>query len=98
MSAYASCRWLRQTLADLQLALMLGLGGQLLGHALGLPGAGLLAVVASRVRPPKPSASGCILTDGTYEMRLGEDFVIRHKPVDHGPLVPREQHQALVQR
>jgi len=30
----------------------------------------------------KPSASGRILDDGTYEVVLGEQFVIRHKPID----------------
>jgi hypothetical protein len=56
----AGCRWLRQSLADLHLALLLGLSCQLLSHALGLPGGGLLAVVASRARAPKPTASGRI--------------------------------------
>ena len=78
----APCRWLRQLGADLHLALRFALGAQRLGHALGLPNAGRLAVVASPVRPPKPSASGRILDDGTYEVLLGDDFVIRHKPVD----------------
>lgn len=78
----ARCRWLRQTLADLHLALLLALAGRLLGQALGLPHAALLALLARPVRPPKPSASGRILDDGTLEVLLGEDFVIRHKPVD----------------
>jgi transposase-like protein len=77
-----SCRWLRLTLADVHLALLLGLGGHLLGHVLGLPGVGLFAVVTSGGRPPKPTASGRILDDGTYEVFLGDQFVIRHKPVD----------------
>lgn len=78
----ATCRWLRQLGADLYLALLLALGAHLLGLALGLSHAALLALLAKPVRPPKPQASGHILDDGTYEVRLGEDFVIRHKPVD----------------
>jgi transposase-like protein len=78
----AGCRLLRQACADLHLAILLGVGGQLLGHALGLPGGGGLALVASRVRPPKPTASGRIRDDGTYEVVLGDQFAIRHKPVD----------------
>jgi transposase-like protein len=75
-------RHLRQSLADLHLALLLTLAGHLLGLAFGLPGAALFAIVTTRLRPPKPSASGHILDDGTLEVRLGTDFVIRHKPVD----------------
>jgi transposase-like protein len=78
----ATARSLRQLAADLHLALLLALSAHLLGQAIALPGAGLLAAVAARPRPPKPSASGHTLGDGTLEVRLGEDFVIRHKPVD----------------
>jgi transposase-like protein len=77
-----SCRWLRQTLADLHLALLLGLGGHLLGHALGLPVGALLGAVAAPVRPPKPTATGQRLADGTYEVRIDAPIVIRYKPVD----------------
>ncbi|WP_129677047.1 hypothetical protein [Candidatus Chloroploca sp. Khr17] len=78
-----SCRWLRQTLADLHLALLLGLDGHLRGHILGFPQGGVLAAATTPIRPPKPTASGRILADGTDEVTLG-DLVgtIRHKPVD----------------
>ena len=79
---HASCSWLRQTLADLHLALLLALAGHLLAHALGLSGGALLAALARPSLPPKPSASGRLLEDGTYEVLLGDDFVIRRKPVD----------------
>lgn len=77
-----TCRQLRHLGADLHLALLLALAGLLLGQLFALPGAALFAVVTTRLRPPKPSASGRILDDGTYEGLLGEQFVIRHKPVD----------------
>ncbi|WP_141508698.1 hypothetical protein, partial [Candidatus Chloroploca asiatica] len=78
---HPSGRWLRQTLADLHLALLLGLGGHLLGQMLGLTGGSLLGAAATP-RPPKPTASGRVRDDGTYEVMLGDQFVIRHQPVD----------------
>lgn len=78
-----TARSLRQLAADLHLALLLVLTAHLLGQAFALPGAGLLGALAPRpLRPPKPTASGRVLDDGTYEVCLGSDFVIRHKPVD----------------
>ncbi|WP_129678409.1 transposase [Candidatus Chloroploca sp. Khr17] len=77
-----SCRWLRQVGADLHLALLLALGGHLLGQILGLTGGALLGAAATPTRSPKPTASGRILEDGTYEVFLGDQFVIRHQPVD----------------
>ncbi|PDV96529.1 hypothetical protein [Candidatus Chloroploca asiatica] len=78
---HPSGRWLRQTLADLHLALLLALGGLLLGQLLGLTGGALLGAAATP-RPPKPTASGRVLDDGTYEVILGDQFAIRHRPVD----------------
>jgi hypothetical protein len=75
------CRALRQTLADLHLALVLGLLLALVRDRT-LAAGWASAVIASRPRAPKPSASGRILRDGTYEVVLGEQFAIRHKPVD----------------
>src|SRR5262245_13061849 len=75
------CRLARQTLAQLHTLLLLVLGLSLLelgpNRALHLS-----AVLSLAGRPAKPSARGAILDDGTYEVVLGEQFVIRHKPVD----------------
>jgi len=76
-----TCRLLRQTLADLHLAVLLLLGLALLRDHLLLATTTMVAV-AGRPRPPKPTATGRILEDGTYEVVLGEQFAIRHKPVD----------------
>ncbi|MBX0328232.1 transposase [Oscillochloris sp. ZM17-4] len=76
----AACRWLIHMSAALQLALLLTLSVGLLRDHI-LTASGLLAAVAVP-RPPKPRATGRILDDGTYEVSLGTDFVIRHKPVD----------------
>lgn len=73
----AHCRALRQTLADLQLALVVGLGLHLLPSAT-LAALGWAAVLATH----KPTATGHVLSDGTYEVLLGQQFAIRHKPVD----------------
>ena len=73
-------RGLIHTSADLHLALLLTLRmGLLRDHILT---SGALAAVVALPRPPKPTASGCILDDGTYEVILGDPFAIRHKPVD----------------
>jgi transposase-like protein len=78
----AACRWrLRQLLADLYLALLLSLSLALVQHHL-LALGWAAALVAARPRPPKPRATGQILDDGTYEVILGDQFAIRHKPVD----------------
>ncbi len=74
------CRWLVHTGADLQLALLLSLSVGLLRDHLLTSGALAAAVVVAR--PPKPSASGRILDDGTYEVIIGDLIAIRHKPVD----------------
>jgi transposase-like protein len=74
------CRWLLSTSADLQLALLLSLSVGLLRDHLLTSGALAAAVVVAR--PPKPTATGRILADGTYEVILGDQFAIRHKPVD----------------
>ena len=74
------CQLLRLTLAHLQ-ELLLVLGLSLLGW--GQHAALHLSAIATAVGPRvKPSASGRILDDGTYEVVLGEQFVIRHKPID----------------
>ncbi len=73
-------RQVAQTSADLHLALLLTLSVSLLRDHL-MP-SGLLAAVAAVPRAPKPSASGRILDDGTYEVILGDQFAIRHRPVD----------------
>jgi hypothetical protein len=39
-------------------------------------------LLSAAPRPPKPTATGRILDDGTYEVILGDQFAIRHKPVD----------------
>jgi transposase-like protein len=75
-------RHLRLLGTELYLALLLALGAHLLGQAFGLPHTALLAALARPVRPPKPSVSGHILDDGTYEVLLGDQFALRHKPVD----------------
>jgi transposase-like protein len=71
------CRLLRQTLAELQTATVLGVGLHLLWS-------GPLAPLgwAAALAKPKPTASGRVLADGTYEVLLGEQFAIRHKPLD----------------
>ncbi|NNJ13043.1 transposase, partial [Chloroflexales bacterium ZM16-3] len=74
------CRWLVSASADLQLALLLSLSVGLLRDHL-LPSGALAAAVAV-ARPPKPSATGRILDDGTYEVTIGDLIAIRHKPVD----------------
>ena len=43
---------------------------------------GVLAAAVAVPRPPKPAANGRVLDDGTYEVILGDQFAIRHKPVD----------------
>jgi hypothetical protein len=74
------CRWLVLTSADLQLALLLSLSvGLLRDHLLT---SGALAAAVAVPRPPKPTATGRILDDGTYEVLLGDQFAIRHNPVD----------------
>jgi transposase-like protein len=75
------CLLARQTLAHLHTLLLLVLGLSLLGLG---PDRSLhlSAVLPLAARRAKPSASGRILDDGTYEVVLGEQFVIRHKPVD----------------
>ena len=75
----ARCRQLAQTLADLQLSLVLFLGLALLRDGMLVV---LLAAVVTPARPPTPTASGRILENGTYEVILGDQFAIRHKPVD----------------
>jgi transposase-like protein len=72
---------LQQILADLHLAVLLSLGLALLHHQI-LALGGAAALLAPRPRAPKPSATGRVLDDGTYEVVLGEQFAIRHKPVD----------------
>ena len=74
------CRLLAKTLADLQLALLLSLSVGLLRNHLLTCGALAAAIVTPR--PPKPTATGRILDDGTYEVILADQFAIRHKPVD----------------
>jgi transposase-like protein len=75
-------RCLRHILADLQTAVLLGLAL----HMLRTGTIGSLAWTAVLAAPhsgsPKPTASGRVLADGTYEVVLGEQFAIRHKPVD----------------
>jgi transposase-like protein len=79
-SQHPRVRWLVSTSADLQLALLLSLSvGLLRDHLLT---SGVLAAAVVTPRPPKPRASGRILADGTYEVILGDQFAIRHKPVD----------------
>ncbi|MEI8167734.1 MAG: hypothetical protein WCG26_15230, partial [Chloroflexales bacterium] len=76
----ARCRWLAQTSADLHLALVFTLSvGLVRDHLLT---SGILAVAAAVPRAPKPSASGRIRDDGTDEVVLGDQFAIRHPPVD----------------
>ena len=76
----ARCRWLAQTSADLHLALVFTLSvGLLRDHLLT---SGILAAVTAVPRAPKPSASGRIRDDGTDEVVLGDQFAIRHPPVD----------------
>jgi transposase-like protein len=78
-----SCgRLLRQTLADLQIVLLFSLMLHLVGGATRTTIGGATAVVVTRRRSPKPTASGRLLDDGTYEVVLGEQFAIRHKPID----------------
>jgi transposase-like protein len=72
---------LQQILADLHLAVLLSLGLALLHHQI-LALGWAAALLAPRPRAPKPSATGRVLDDGTYEVVLGEQFAIRHKPVD----------------
>jgi transposase-like protein len=77
------CRRLRQALADLYLAVVLGLGLALVQDRLLTAASWIAAVVTTRPpRPPKPTATGRVLDDGTYEVVLGQQFAIRHKPVD----------------
>jgi hypothetical protein len=76
------CHMLRQTLADLQTAAVLALGVALLRDQTGAAAGWAAAVMLTRPRPPKPTATGCVLDDGTYEVVLGETFAIRHKPID----------------
>jgi hypothetical protein len=78
---HACCRWLVQTSANRQLALLLSLSVGLLRNHL-LTASGLLAAVTAMSRAPKPSASGRIFADGTYEGILGDPFAMRHIPVD----------------
>jgi transposase-like protein len=78
----SGCRTLRQTLADLYLAVVFGLGLALVQDQLLTSAAWAGAVVAARPRAPKPTATGRVLDDGTYEVVLGQQFAIRHKPVD----------------
>lgn len=78
----AAYRCLRHILADLQTAVLLGLALHML-RAGALGSVAWIAVLAApRCRSPKPTASGRVLADGTYEVVLGEQFAIRHKPVD----------------
>jgi len=78
----ASCRVLRQLLADLHLTVVVGLGLALVRDQLLAAPAAVTAVVATRPRLPTPTATGRVLDDGTYEVVLGEQFAIRHKPID----------------
>lgn len=75
------CHLARQTLAHIHtlLLLLLGLSLLFLGPDRALQLSAMAIVAGPR---PKPSARGRILDDGTYEVVLGEQFVIRHKPVD----------------
>ncbi len=73
-------RWLVHTSADLHLALLLSLSVGLLRDHL-LTASGLLAAVAVP-RAAKPSVSGRILEDGTYEVLIGDLIAIRRKPID----------------
>jgi len=75
-------RHLTQTLADLQRALLLTLSLGLLRGQLLATSSGLLAAVVTPPRRPNPTASGRMLADGTYEGILGDQFAIRHTPVD----------------
>jgi len=76
------CRLLRLALADLHTSIFFALALQLLLPS-SLCSFCLAALLCSaRPRSPKPSASGRILDDGTYEVVLGEEFAIRHRPVD----------------
>jgi transposase-like protein len=75
-------RCLRHILADLQTAVLLGLAlHMLLAGAIGSV-AWTAVLAAPCCLSPKPTASGRVLADGTYEVVLGEQFAIRHKPVD----------------
>src|SRR5439155_23631588 len=61
---------------------LLGRGMTILGRWLGGPPAlAALALPVGRQRA-KPPVTGRICDDGTYEVLLGEQFIIRHKPVD----------------
>jgi len=75
------CRVTRQTLAYLYTLAVLSLGMTILGSWLGGPMLLSAALLAGH-RRPKPHVTGGILADGTYEVVLGDQFVIRHKPVD----------------
>jgi len=75
-------RVLHHLLADLQRLLLIGLGLALLSHWLGGPtGLTGLVLLAGHQRA-KPQVTGRICDDGTYELQLGDQFVIRHKPID----------------
>lgn len=71
-----------QLLADLQLLLLVGLGLALLQHWLGGPSGLAGLVLPAGYQRTKPTVTGRIRDDGTYEVQLGDQFVIRHKPVD----------------
>jgi transposase-like protein len=74
------CRWLVSTSADLQLALLLSLSlGLLRDHLLT---SGALAAAVAVPRAPKPSVSGRILDDGTYEVIIGDLIAFRRKPLN----------------
>jgi len=75
------CRMLCQTLANLHLAVVLGLGLALVPEQTQVAGWATI-VIATRPRAAKPTATGRVLDDRTYEVVLGEQFAIRHKPVD----------------
>jgi transposase-like protein len=77
-----ACRCLRHSLADLQTAVLLGLGLHMLLGGAPSPLGWTAVLAAPHCRSPKPTASGRLLEDGTYEVLLGEQFAIRHKPVD----------------
>jgi len=78
----ATCRVLHQALADLHLAVVLGLLLALVCDQTLAAALWATVVVAAPRCPPKPEATARVLDDGTYEVVLGDQFAIRHKPID----------------
>jgi transposase-like protein len=76
------CRVARHALADLQTLAMIGLSMIILGAWVGGPVLLSMTLPRRGHRDPKPSITGRILADGTYEVVLGQQFLIRHHPVD----------------